>query len=193
MNAIQKAHGFHPVFDAQAMFRLLLKAMANPASPVEIRPFAAKFSGEYPEMLAIAMTLLDNEVGFSTCENQTLSDDIASLTLSRREALEAADYLFITDPSLLGRAMVQAKCGALANPHRSATIVVRNQGAALHPVRLAGPGIRGAAPWLVTDIVWQALEFRDGLFYEYPQGVDLLFVTEGGELVAIPRLTRKEA
>lgn len=192
MTTAAKIHSFDEVFDAQRVFRLILKATANPATTVDIQPYADRLYGRYPQLLAIAMTLLDNEVSFSTCENRALSDEIVSLTLSRREPLDRADFLFVTDAALLEEAVTHAACGTLRDPHRSATLVVWNPGEATDTLRLRGPGIWETMPYEATDVVRTALELRDGQFYEYPQGIDFLFVSDRGGLVAIPRLTRRE-
>jgi alpha-D-ribose 1-methylphosphonate 5-triphosphate synthase subunit PhnH len=45
---------------------------------------------------------------------------------------------------------------------------------------------------LVSALVQKVLKLRDSQHYEYPQGVDLLFVSPEGELFAIPRGVRQE-
>ena len=190
---MRKIHSFDEVFDAQKMFRLLLEVMSNPTRTVSIKKFSDKLYGDTPEFLAIAMTLLDNEVSFQACENHTLSEQIISLTLSREEPFENADFIFVTDPSMLQDVIKNAKCGTLRDPHRSATIIVKNTANAKNNcLRLYGAGINGTAEFKTSDIVKTAIDIRDHQYYEYPQGVDFIFVSENGDLFAIPRLTLKE-
>lgn len=193
MTALTKKHRFDEVYDAQKVYRLLLTAVSNPAKSVNIREYAEKLYGAHPAMLALAFTLLDNEVGFSVLEDEALAGDIACLTLSREAEPEEADYLFVTDPSLLEDAVRRAKCGTLRDPHRSATLIVECAGRAGLFLRLAGPGIGEASEFSVTETVKTALEFRDKQCYEAPCGIDFVFVSEDGGLLALPRLVRREA
>ncbi|HWQ78658.1 MAG TPA: phosphonate C-P lyase system protein PhnH [Anaerovoracaceae bacterium] len=214
MTGMKRIHSFDEVFDAQKVFRLILTAVANPARIVNIKPFADKLYGDEPGMLAIAMTLLDNEVSFHVCGSGGLSEDIISLTLSKQENPEQADYIFITEPGILEAAIKTAKCGSLQDPHKSATLIIKaegNRGGNHLPgqgacgetgdrddedkfcvLRLTGPGIGETAELSASEPVRTALDIRDGQFYEYPQGIDMIFVSEDGSLFAVPRLIRKE-
>jgi alpha-D-ribose 1-methylphosphonate 5-triphosphate synthase subunit PhnH len=229
MTGMKRIHSFDEVFDAQKVFRLILTAMANPSRIVDIGRFADKLYGDEPEMLAVAMTLLDNEVSFHACGGGGLSEDILSLTLSKPENMENADYIFIADPAMLEDAISGAKCGTLEDPHKSATLIVKtdgngggnsvgggdgerarrqreayaedgfgrtcgrddSRGACI--LRLSGPGIEEAVEVAAAKLVKTALDIRDRQYYEYPQGIDMIFISEGGSLFAVPRLTRKEA
>ena len=192
MTTIRKKHSFDEVFDAQKVFRLLLTAMSNPTRVVYIKKFADKLFGASPQLLALAFTLLDNEVSFVVCGCQTLAEDISILTLSEKVSAEQADYLFVTDPSLLETAIAAAKCGTPEDPHESATVIIKDGGAACHKIKLSGPGIDGTAELLATETVNNALDLRDIQGYEYPQGIDLIIVSENGEMFAVPRLVKKE-
>lgn len=230
MAEIKRRHSFDEVFDSQKVFRLILTAVSNPGRIVNIRPFGEKLYGDEPELLALAMTLLDNEVSFHVCGSALsdggrvsggglsgvsgLAEDIISLTLSKQADLENADYIFITDPAMLENAIKNAKCGTLQDPHKSATLIVEVDGndagrnfsgkgggrtcgqsaaAGTCALRLSGPGIKGTAEFAVPELAKTALDIRDSQCYEYPQGIDMIFVSEDGSLFAVPRLTRKEA
>jgi alpha-D-ribose 1-methylphosphonate 5-triphosphate synthase subunit PhnH len=41
---------------------------------------------------------------------------------------------------------------------------------------------------MVTQAVKDAITIRDAQNYEYPQGIDMIFVSGNGELFSIPRL-----
>ena len=205
---LTKKHSFDTVYDSQKVFRLVLESMSNPARIVNISEYALKFSGDYPEstgshpsavftarslvFLALAITLLDNEVSFNACENQSLTDEIVSLTLAKREIIEAADFVFVCEPNDTKNVIESVKCGTLSNPHKSATVIIRNDGEPACPLTLSGPGIDGNITIQTTQTVKEAIELRDAQNYEYPQGIDLIFVSNNGELFAIPRLTRME-
>jgi alpha-D-ribose 1-methylphosphonate 5-triphosphate synthase subunit PhnH len=184
-----KKYSFNEVFDSQRVYRLILTAMSNPTRTVNIKEFADKLYGDYPDMLAIAMSLLDNEVSFFAYGIDGLSEEILSLTLSRRESAENADYIFVAERNELVPAIESAKCGTLRDPHKSATLIVRNVDTEKCRLRLRGAGIREEAEFETTELVKIALETRDRQFYEYPQGIDFIFVSENGELLSIPRLT----
>jgi alpha-D-ribose 1-methylphosphonate 5-triphosphate synthase subunit PhnH len=189
---MKKWHDFDEVFDSQQLFRLILEAMANPTRKVDIRAYANKFHAGWASLLAIGMTLLDNEVSYYAHGDGALYEELASLTLSRRETLENADFLFIPNATDAEALIPFAKCGTLRDPHLSATLIVLDNGAAELPMRLYGPGIDGAADCALTETARAAILARDRQCYEYPQGIDLIFVSDAGELYAIPRLTLRE-
>ena len=180
---LTRKHNFDVVFDSQKIFRLILEAMSNPTRVVNIKEY-----GDDSVFLAVAMTLLDNEVSFNTCGNETLSEEISSLTLAKRENIENADFIFTNDVKYIEN----FKCGTLADPHKSATVIIRNDGDPACQLTFYGPGINGLTTVQVTQIVHDAIILRDAQNYEYPQGIDLIFVSGAGELFAIPRLTRME-
>lgn len=192
MTPLAGKHTFDEVFDSQKVYRLLLTAFANPPRTVNIKEYADKLFGKQPEMLALAFTLLDNEVSFAVCGCDALSDDIALLTLSAKASAQNADYIFVTDAALLEAAVTAAKCGTLRDPHKSATVIVKNPGKPSVPLELAGPGIPGTVRIMGTETVNTAIALRDAQNYEYPQGIDLLFVSEDGNLFAVPRLVGKD-
>jgi alpha-D-ribose 1-methylphosphonate 5-triphosphate synthase subunit PhnH len=192
ISTLSKKHSFDTVYDSQKVFRLILEAMSNPARAVNISRYAGKLCGGQPVFLAVAMTLLDNEVSFNTCGDDSLAEEITLLTLSKTEPIESADYIFACFPGKIKNLIENAKCGTLADPHKSATLIVRDGGGPVCRIKLSGPGIDGHITAEVTRTVEYAIALRDAQNYEYPQGVDMLFVSNEGRLFAIPRLTRME-
>ena len=191
---MKKLHQFHEVFDTQAVFRLLLEGMANPGRKLSVREYAEKLFGDEKSCLAVAMTLLDNEVSFCVCGDQKLARDIVLLTHARQEKREKADYIFVTDPAMLAEAVSGGKAGTLADPHQSATLVLFEAECRKTEERqLAGPGIAGVVTFAVPEMLNRAMELRDSREDEYPQGIDLIYVSGTGELLCIPRTTRREA
>ena len=185
-----KKHSFDTVYDSQKVFRLILTAMSNPVAAVSIKEYADKLYGDCPEFMAVAMTLLDNEVSFGACENRPFFDEIASLTLSRRVNVENADFVFVIDPGCMEYAITNAKCGTLADPHESATVIIRNGGEPALRLSFSGPGIDDRIDADATQTVRDAIAMRETRDFEYPQGIDFIFVSDGGGLFAIPRLAR---
>ncbi len=184
-------HQFDEVFDTQAVFRKVLEAMSNPTRNVSVAAQMEKLFGGYRAFLALGMTLLDNEVTFSACGDDAFRRDLQLVTLSQEAQVSDADYLFVTDPQKLSAVMVQAKCGTLTDPHKSAALLIRDNGEMSETVILFGPGIQGETAFHCSATALRALELRDQQAYEYPMGVDLIFVTDSGDVTCIPRLVRR--
>ena len=169
-------HQFDEVFDTQAVFRKVLEAMSNPTRMVSVAEQMEKLFGNHRAFLALGMTLLDNEATFSACGDADFRNDFQLVTLSQEKAVSEADYLFVTDAKKLPEVLAQAKCGTLVDPHKSATLLIRDN---------------GETTFSCSSLVRQALELRDQQEYEYPMGVDLIFVTNDGAVTCIPRLVRR--
>jgi len=188
-------HSFDVVFDSLKVFRLILEALSHPTRVVSLKGCAEKLSGINPFFLTVALTLLDNELCFNTCEDRLLSDEIAALTHARRALVEEADLIFVCSPKDLKNVIENAKGGTLIDPHKSATIVVRNVVNELVPhcwLNFTGPGINDSITTLVSETVRDALALRDAQYYEYPRGIDFLFISDEGDLFAVPRLVHIE-
>ena len=153
ISALSKKHSFDTVFDSQKVFRLILEAMSNPTRIVNISDYANKLFGDQPAFLALAMTLLDNEVSFNTCEDHKLSDEIGSLTLAKNVELGLADFVFVSYPCEIKNTIENIKCGTLSDPHKSATVIIRSEDALACPMKLYGPGIDGGTVVHVTQTV----------------------------------------
>lgn len=184
-------HQFDTVMDSQTVFRKLLEAMSNPTRTVSIQAQQEKLFGTYVALLALGMTLLDNEVCFSVCGDVALRDSLQLLTLSQTADDTDADYIFITDPQKVPAVLVKAKCGTLVDPHQSATLIIRDNGIPEHSLMLFGPGIDGTAEYTCSKTIYQTLVLRDEQAYEYPTGIDLIFVTDTGDVTCIPRLVKR--
>jgi alpha-D-ribose 1-methylphosphonate 5-triphosphate synthase subunit PhnH len=187
-STLSKKHNFDTVFDSQQLFRLILEAVSNPARVFDISTFADKLYGGSSMFLAVAMTLLDNEVSFNTYGNQKMAIEIAALTLAKNELLENADFIFVGTSADMKSVIMNAKCGTLSDPHKSATVIIKNNGEADGELTLSGPGIDGQKTIQVTKTVKEAIALRDAQHYEYPQGIDMFFISSKGEFFAIPRL-----
>ena len=87
----------------------------------------------------------------------------------------------------------RAKRGTLVDPHESATVIDKIAGEPEdREVTLSGPGIDGRLVTKLPRTAVQALRLRDLQEYEYPQGIDFIFLLDGAELLCIPRLVRME-
>lgn len=190
---MKQLHTFDEVFDSQKVFRCLLEAMANPGRRCSIQLQSEKLFGDAPEMLAVAVTLLDAGVSFCAPENPTLTEQILLLTHAKPVSPEEADYLFVTSVDQLPTVIQSAKEGTLENPHASATLIVGlTEGRDERTVRLSGPGVDGQLITPLPNALAQAVQLRDEQDYEYPQGIDYIFLLPESELLCIPRLVRME-
>ena len=186
-------HSFDEVFDTQAVFRKVLEAMSNPARTVSIAEQKSRLFGEYEEFIALAVTLLDNEVTFSGCGNEELERDIQLVTLSEQADISNADFIFVSDLKMLPDIFEKAKCGTLTDPHKSAVLIIKNNKNHDNIMELYGPGIDGTLKFSCSDIIYNSISLRDKCEYEYPTGIDMIFVTESGEVACIPRLVKRRS
>jgi alpha-D-ribose 1-methylphosphonate 5-triphosphate synthase subunit PhnH len=119
-----------------------------------------------------------------------LADEIADLRSAGGDA-PCADYLIVTTGQHWRRTLVTPSAARspirkIGDAHREKHRRSRCR------LRLQGPGIKGAADVAATELVARALKLRDAQQYELPQGIDFIFVSDDGDLLAIPRLTRME-
>lgn len=181
----------------QKNYRVLLDAMSRPgrltrlAAIDENAPFAAA--------LAIGHCLLDHEVSLCTMGHHStqLQATLTAATRVRIEALETADFLFISG-AWSRNCVNQVKRGHLTSPEEGATVVycLDNSGPSAAEqrlrIRLTGPGI-ASANGIIPEMSGIALmEFETLMVVnaDYPLGVDAFFVRPNGELMALPRSTR---
>lgn len=191
---VQMAYQFDFVHDGQKVFRALLHAMANPGFVQSIAAQAGTFKEAYAPLTALGCTLLDNEERMYVEKNPRLAAELHDLTLCREGELEQADYIFLSSQMNYGsmeEIMKNAKKGTYKDPQDSATILIlcdEIKGNA--EMTLKGPGIKGTKLMKVPQYVKTILAIRQSLQTEYPLGIDLVFVSPDGELMAIPRLCK---
>jgi len=170
---MQKTYNFDMVFDTIIVNRKLMNCFSHPMKKENMLEGIGNFASEHDDFLVIAATLLDNEVSFFVERNTGLEDKITEITLSKYAALEDADYIFI--PSTINYVTLdeifgKAKSGTYEDPHSSATIIIR-------------------AP---DDIfIKKTIEILKKQNIEYPLGIDLIFMMENGDMLAIPRLIKE--
>ncbi|WP_313527206.1 phosphonate C-P lyase system protein PhnH [Anaerotignum sp.] len=189
---MKKIHSFDEVHDSQQMFRLTLKAMSNPLQRFNIHALTEKLYGNNKAFLALAFTLVDNESSFYSFQNKILDDSIISLTLATVSDCQEADFIFVEGEKNLKFAIENGKCGTLSDPHKSATIIVKISNLKEYALNMYGPGIDGTITLQTDPLVKKGLEYREKMYFEYPQGIDLIFVDEDDNMFAIPRLVKEE-
>lgn len=191
---MEQVYSFDMVYDAQSVFRKLLKAMANPWQVQDISAEAAGFEGEYGGILAMGSTLMDNEVSFYVEKNIELSRDLKTCTLAQNTAYQNADYIFLTgflNYENIRHLFAEAKQGTLADPQKSATFIIWSDTLdGDEQVSCQGPGIDGVKTVRTNEYIRKICLLRQELQQEYPCGIDLIFVSSRNEITAWPRLCR---
>lgn len=185
------APGFSaPVRDAQAAFRALLEAMARPGTIVV--PRAPPSTPLPPAMGALALTLLDADTPVWLDATEGREEALAWLRFhcGCRIVAEpaAAAFVLVTDPARMPpHAALNA--GSDEYPDTSATLVVAVEALGRgESLRLAGPGIDGAATLRVTGLPPRFLAEREANHKLFPRGIDCILVC-GESLAALPRST----
>lgn len=188
-----------PVFDAQAVFRAVLGALARPGLPKTLPPPTLGSAGLAPpgpltaELAAVALALADGGAPLWLDEALRGSPAVADYLRFHTgapvvDAPAAAAFALIGDPSRCPPFEAFA-LGVGDYPDRSTTLVMAIDGFDVGASReLAGPGVKGRV-WLRAGPLpadWpDRLAANHALF---PRGVDVLLVG-GGQIVGLPRST----
>ncbi len=179
-----------PVHDAQAVFRVLLSAMARPGIartvPQELDAPAPLDSAT----AALALTLFDNDTPVWIdwiADTPPLRDFLrfhCGCPLSERS--QAAAFALVTDPTNMPRLALLAQ-GIDQYPDRSATLLLQLPDLESGPpVQLRGPGIRESEtirPAGLPDWFWNDWRLNTA---QFPLGVDI-FLTSGRTVIGLPR------
>jgi alpha-D-ribose 1-methylphosphonate 5-triphosphate synthase subunit PhnH len=185
-----------PVFDAQATFRSVMDATANPGRIEEVSADPDMPHQLAASLAATALTLIDHDTPVFLDRAFASDRDIAA-SLSFHTGCR-----FVDDPSRAAFALIgdPRECpelsrfaqGTLEYPDRSTTLLFQVERLGNEAgLRMRGPGIRGfrtisAAP--LPSSFAQELRANRARF---PQGIDLLLCC-GARLAALPRSTRME-
>jgi hypothetical protein len=179
---------------------------------LEYRHLAAQFAGQ-GRWLAPALTLLDKETGFFRDGDPETGEEIRFLSGAPRVSLEQADFVFLSaggnyldgnsgpagqDEPLLVRAariLARVKAGTHLDPHESALLFIASgeDGAGettKEEAVIKGPGVPPEGrriDLLPAEAAW--CRARDERGFEYPCGIELIFLREECSLLAITRKT----
>ena len=183
-----------PVFDAQAVFRALMEAMARPGT---VQPVAA--SARAPEPLAPAAAAL----ALTLCDADTPVWLDAPLSAEAAVGRWLAFHTGAPVPADAGGAAFAliADAGALASldrfahgtqdyPDRSATLIVQAGSLTAGPaLTLKGPGIEDSATIAPTGLPQRFADLWATNNALFPRGIDLVLAGPGA-VAALPRTTR---
>jgi len=187
---MKSKHNFDMVAGTQEVFRLLLDALSNPGRPVNLSTQVYQFAAN-GLWLALALTLLDNECSFYWDGDPAVGEEIRFLSGAVQVSPENSDFFFVSSPETSNetvKIISQVKCGTHLNPHDSAMIFVSTKGNIEVPLVLKGPGIPPVGRNIMLSTAEAAwIKARDTQKYEYPCGVEIIFLREDNTLLAITR------
>jgi alpha-D-ribose 1-methylphosphonate 5-triphosphate synthase subunit PhnH len=174
-----RAVDIEPVRDTRETFRSLVEAMSKPGT-VQSTPER----GDY----AVVSTLVDNEIGFYT-EDDELREALSNQGRLRKMDFEDAKVVHVNG-STDGK-VVDANRGTLKEPSRGSTVVYRVEELAGNEcsttVRLEGAGIPDSDSRLLsTSLPEDEINAIQEANSEFPKGVDVILTTRS-TLAAIPR------
>jgi alpha-D-ribose 1-methylphosphonate 5-triphosphate synthase subunit PhnH len=189
---VAAARGFtNPVLDAQATFRSVLSALAEPGTLHRVVIPAECCPGFSSAMTALALTLADFETRLWL---DVGSQGLAAAYLRFRTgapvtaAVGDATFAFITQPAEMLALSAFAQ-GSLDYPDSSCTIVVDVRAIeTTHGFRLTGPGIPGLRRLHIRPLPETFAADIAANRAVFPMGVDLLFCRDT-TVAALPRTT----
>jgi alpha-D-ribose 1-methylphosphonate 5-triphosphate synthase subunit PhnH len=197
---------FDIVYDTQMIYRKILDSMARPGKINHIQQHVktlASVTSVSSGLIGIALTLIDREVTFhlKSGEGDVAIKYLQRKTFSRHESLENAQFVFIEErleDDQIREVMSKVNCGTLLDPHDSATIILQVKNISNFEeggtkLRLQGPGIKAETICYIDGLSYSWMEARNQLNKEYPIGVDMIFISDCGDLMAIPRTTKIES
>jgi alpha-D-ribose 1-methylphosphonate 5-triphosphate synthase subunit PhnH len=185
-------HDFDMVDGTQEVFRLLLEALSNPGRPVDLSAQTRLFAAN-GQWLAPALTLLNNECGFYWDGPPEAGEEIRFLSGAAPVPPENADFVFlpnfdtVTAPET-EKVLSLVKDGTHRDPHDSALVFIAVKGKTDRTVLLKGPGIPPegrSVPVSAAEAAW--IKARDVQGFEYPRGVEIIFMREDNTFFALTR------
>lgn len=184
---MKKKHLFDYTHDSRRVFRVLLELLANPGEARSIADPASRFDGN-GLWLAAAATLLDNEVTFHWNGGADGGAEISYLTGSSQAGARDADFILLPEPASPTELMPLVKHGTHEAPHTSATLIIGSDGLAAAECALSGPGVPPEGRRLALDgYEREWVLARNALDFEYPLGVELIFLRGNGDMTAVTR------
>jgi alpha-D-ribose 1-methylphosphonate 5-triphosphate synthase subunit PhnH len=163
-------------------FKALMNALANPGNVEKIEELYNS------NLLAVANILLYSETSFFY-EGQEDINIIKAITNTKKESIENADYIF--SDVLNTNLILKAKKGDFINPEFSATLIFTCNDTKNTKVTLSGPGINGTKETNLPcdkNFIGELMKKNS----EYPLGIEVFFIIDSGEILALSRTTKVE-
>jgi len=180
-----------PVHDSQAIFRVVLDALARPAQIQTLPPHLGQGMADVPSAaLAVLYTLCDyaTPIWLATAHD-ALSDALRFHTGAPLAATQdQATFAWIADPAAVPPLANFAQ-GSAESPELGATVLIQVEAFDNGPALLCrGPGIENSTPFAPRGLRAGIWHERAELATAFPCGVDLLLIC-GNRLVGLPRTT----
>jgi alpha-D-ribose 1-methylphosphonate 5-triphosphate synthase subunit PhnH len=180
-----------PVYDAQGIFRLLLKGMSEPGLIARIDDIGDHPEGMDPAAYAVALTLFDHDTRIHLMPSLQQAQIIDSLRFHTGspfiDDLATADFVVSNEnerPEL-----DQLNAGSEEYPDQSCTLVIQCESLFKGIIyRATGPGIESSRKIRCSAFNGTLLHQREKLSRSFPLGIDLI-LTCGREFFCIPRTT----
>lgn len=185
-----------PVFDAQAVFRQVMNALARPGTIRAIEAVARPPEPLSPLIGAIAATLFDGDTGIWLDPQLAQRNEVVEW-LTFHTAAPVVDQGFDARFAIVGNGASLPSLESFAQgtqeyPDRSTTIILHMEGlTGGTPLVLTGPGIRDSQ---VIAPIGLPPHFSDqwaGNNSRFPRGVDVILAAPDG-MIGLPRTTRIE-
>lgn len=184
----------------QLVYRRLMDCMARPGQIADLDdeclgPILVITSRR--EAMAVALTLIDNEVSFNVCNDwdAAFSGLVRFQTGGVLAGLADADFVFMngdSDPETIR----ETKRGTLNFPDQGATVIISGldiqaelDGQSRAFLELEGPGIQDRETLTVGGLSEEIVRALIEVNEEYPLGIDLILLSEG-RMACIPRSTK---
>ncbi len=189
------AGGFaDPVFDAQAVFRAMMDAMAQPGTVCQPKAAAQPPQPLSPVAAAIALTLCDNDTPLWLDPALAQAPAVAGWLgfhsgAPLTDVPAEAHFALVAEPAAL-IALENFAQGTQEYPDRSTTLILQVASlAAGERLILEGPGIDGSAGIAPTPLPRHFVEQWKQNRARFPRGVDVVLAAPEG-IACLPRTTR---
>jgi len=163
-------------------FKSLMSSLSMPGKIKKIEPLYN--SG----LLAIANILLYREVSFFYDGEEDMAL-IEAISYPKRAKVENADYIF--SDTVQANLLQLAKRGNYVNPDLSSMLVFKCNSSSHIKVAISGPGIDGKKE-ITLPCDEGFIEVLKEKNNNYPLGVEIYFLNEENELLALSRTTKVE-
>jgi alpha-D-ribose 1-methylphosphonate 5-triphosphate synthase subunit PhnH len=186
------------VHDVVGSYRQLIEANSYPGKINSFSQYIKKntiITPFYHTTLLFVYMLLDSEVSFCVVgeKSEQSSKLISKLTYAKQTSVELADFIFIlssADDEQINDTIIKAKIGDLIDPHKSATLICEvesvTKGAGY---TISGPGIKNEERMNI-DFCKDWAQLRQEKNKEFPLGIEMYFVDENSDILALPRTTQ---
>ncbi|MEV0621390.1 phosphonate C-P lyase system protein PhnH [Nonomuraea sp. NPDC050404] len=187
-----------PGATSQRIFRACLTALSRPGTITRLP--AGCLPEQVPAVVAPMLALTDLMTPLTGLESadapgaREAADLVGRVTGAKYAEPGRARFALAFGES---EELADLSPGSHWSPERGALLCRRVAGlsdAGAHPLRLrlTGPGVKDSAELTVAGPTPRFFELRAGLTADFPAGVDILLVTDDGDVAGLPRTTRIE-